>query len=309
MKKKKIKPIIIIAFIICTGLLMIFLSKNSEADSTTIVETSSNKAEVSIQTISTTLTASGEVTSGTTKNLLLNTSYYYLTMCVEENEYITAGANILKYTNGTYLTAPYNCVITKYSVPAVNSVCTEKNYITISALDDLYMDLNISEDQLNKVSIGQEVEIVVNYDESVKYTGTISKINAIGTSSQSGTSFAAVVSLVNDGTLKLGMSASCTVILEKSENVLALPIEAIQIEGTTKYVMLVKENEETEKVEIETGKADATYAQILSGLSEGDKISYETITVTNTSTETEETSSNGLSSLFNFGGSSRGGRN
>lgn len=307
MKRKKIKAFYII-LIICISFCVFFLSKNSKENSTKIVETSTKQAEVTRRTIVTTLTASGEVTSGTVKKLSLNTNYYYWAMCVEENEYISKGSNILKYTNGTYLTAPYNCVITEYSVPSVNNICTEDNYIQISSLDDLYMDLNISEDQLSKVSVGQEVEIVVNYNEDVKYTGVISKINAIGTSGQSGTSFGAIVSLTNDGTLKLGMSASCTVTLEKSEDILALPIEAVQVEGKEKYVMLSNETGNTEKVKIETGKADANYVEVVSGISEKSKVNYETTTVTNISTSTNESSSNGLSSLFNFGGrGNRGG--
>ena len=38
-------------------------------------------------------------------------------MCVEEDDTVKKGENILKYSNGTYLVAPYDCVITEINIP------------------------------------------------------------------------------------------------------------------------------------------------------------------------------------------------
>lgn len=92
------------------------------------------------------------------EKLTLNTSYYFLNMCVEEEEFVKKGANLLKYTNGTYLTAPYDCVVMSYSVPTAKDVCTSGNYVYIASLEDLYMDINITEEQINKISIGKKLK-------------------------------------------------------------------------------------------------------------------------------------------------------
>lgn len=268
-KNKKITIFILCIIIILT---VILLSENSNADTDKIIEKTEKIAEVSSQTIITTLTAPGEVQSAKTEKLSLNTSYYYLTMCVEKEEYVKKGSNILEYTNGKCITAPYDCVVMEYSVPTAKNICTSNNYITISSVEDLYMDINIGEDKIDKISVGQEVEIVVNYDESKTYTGTISKINAIGTRSLSGTNFAAIASLKNDGNLKLGMSATCTVTIDKKENLPCLPIEAIQIENNNKYVNLADDN----KVEVETGVSNDAYIEIKSGIAEGTSVQIST---------------------------------
>lgn len=231
------------------------------------------------------------------EKITLNTSYYFLNMCVEEEEFVRKGENLLKYTNGTYVTAPYDCVVISYSVPTAKEICTSSNYVYIASLEDLYMDINISEEQINKISLDQEVEITANYDETKTYKGTITKINAIGTHSSGGTTFAAIASIENDDTLKLGMSATCTVTIEKNENLPCLPIEAIIIENNEKFVNKVQEDGSVEKVQVETGKSNANYVEIEEGLSLGDTVQYETTTVT-TILEEETSSKNIFSSII-----------
>lgn len=296
MKNKKI--IFILLALVMVFITLKFFSKDDEVNK--IVETQENVAEVTNRTILTKLTAPGEVNSAVNEKISLNTGYYFLTLCAEKEDFIKKGDNLLKYTNGKYITAPYDCILMEYSVPNAKDICTKDNYIYIVSTEDLYMDINIAEDELQKISLNQEVEITVGNDESKRYNGTISKISSIGTSNSGVTKFAAIASLKNDGTLKLGMSATCTITIEKNENLLTLPIEAIEIENDTKYVNLIGENDEKTKIKIETGKADANYVEIKSGLSLGDKVYYETSTITIIE-DNEENSENSLTSLFNFG--------
>ncbi len=273
MKHKKI--ILITLLIIILLVVIIFFAKSSEADSKS--NTSEETCEVTNQTIITTLTASGEVESAKEEKIALNTNLSYLTMCAEKEEYVKQGDNLLEYTNGTYITAPYDCVLVEYSVPEAKSRCTSENYIYIASVDELYMNISITEEDLKNVSVNQEVEIVANYDEAKVYKGAIIKINDIGEVSNGGTKFAAIAKIENDGNLKLGMSATCTITIEKSENVLSVPVEAVTIENNKKYVNKIKDNNEVEKICIETGKADANYVEVKSGLSLGDKIKYEKV--------------------------------
>lgn len=294
------KIIFIILILILLIVFSIVVYKNQTAtDTSKIVETTKLTAEVSSQSIETTLTAPGEVQSAETEKISLNTTYSFLTMCAEKNDFVQKGDNLLKYTNGTYITAPYNCVITDYSVPNAKEACTSSNYIAISSTEDLYMDINIGEEEIDKISVGQEVEIIANYDETKIYKGEVSKINAIGTHSSGGTNFAAIASIENDGSLKLGMSASCNITIEKRENLPCLPIEAVQIEDDKKYVYKI-ENETETKIEVETGVSDANYVQIVSGLFLGDTVKYETTTVTVAETEESE-NKNPFSSLLGGG--------
>ena len=58
-------------------------------------------------------------------------------MCVEDDDTVKAGENLLEYTNGKYLTAPYDLVVIDKSVPEADNKCTSSNYIEVSNLSTL----------------------------------------------------------------------------------------------------------------------------------------------------------------------------
>lgn len=276
MKKKKSKLIwvIIILFILLVGIVFMYFNQNSEATSSTTDTTTTNIKEVTVgtQTITKTLTSSGEIASNVTEELSLNIYRYFSEIYVEENDFVAEGDNILKYTNGKYLTAPYDLVVTKISVPDVGSKCTSAHSITVQSTEELTLTLNIDETEISSVKTGQEVEIVANAYEDKTYNGTITKINQIGSYASNGSSFTGTVVFENDGDLKIGMSASCTITLEKAENVIAVPIEAIQTQGSSKYIVVKNEDGSTTNVTVETGLSNDAYVEIKSGLQGGETI-------------------------------------
>lgn len=288
-KNKKVKILLIVIGMVLILLLGFIIGRltysNPMRNINMGVSTKSQTVEVEVgtQTIENTLTSSGEISSSETEKLSLTTTYYFNQMCVEENDIVLAGENILKYSNGKYLTAEYDCVISSYSVPESGNICTSSHYIEVQNLETLVMTLNIDESEINSVKVGQEVEIQLNAFEDTTYKGSISKINSVGTYSTSGTSFTATVEFENDGNIKLGMSASCTIIIEKAENVIAVPIEAVQTSDNKKYVIVIKDDGITENVDIETGISNDSYVEVKSGLSGGEKIQMISTTTSNSS--------------------------
>ena len=69
------------------------------------------------------------------------------------------GSKIVKYTNGTYLKAPYDLVITSYNVPDSKEKVRSNNYVSYKSLSSLKMELSIDESDINKVKENQEVTI------------------------------------------------------------------------------------------------------------------------------------------------------
>lgn len=287
MKNKKLKKffkvfLIIIIFIvgmICGNLMSkLRLNQSGSVETTT---TQVTEVEVGTQTIENTLTSSGQMLSGGTEKLKLSTSRYFKTMCAEEDDIVLAGENILQYSNGTYLTAEYDCLIDSYSVPETGSICTSSNYVQVQNLETMTMEIQISESEISKVAKGQEVEIQVSAVEDKTYTGTIKSINNAGTYSSSGTTFSAVIEFENDGNVKIGMSATCSIIIEKAEDCIAIPINAVQTSNDQKYVVVVNEDGTTQSVDIETGISNDSYVQVTKGLVGGEKIQMVEIVTNN----------------------------
>ena len=244
---------------------------NIYTDSTNNTQTVT-QVEVTKQTIKKTLAGSGQVSSALTETLPLHASYYLKESYIEENTYIAAGEKLLQYTNGTYLTAPYNCVISNISIPAVTEQCTSKHTIEVIATDTLQIELSIAESDINLVSIGQEVQVKLDVKEEISYIGYISSINEVATYSSNGSNFKAIVIFPNDGTIKIGMSASCEVILQEVENVIAVPSEAVETVGTIKYVEIVNQDGSINKVQVKTGVENDAYIEIVEGITEGEKV-------------------------------------
>lgn len=300
MKKKKSKLIWIILILLIMLAVIIYLyfqdSALASTDATTSTDTTITETTVGTQTITKTLSSSGEISSGSTQTLELNTYRYFKEIYVSENEAVEEGEYILKYTNGTYLVAPYNLVITGINVPEEGNKCTSNHGITVQSTVSMVMTLNIDESEVGSLEVGQEVEIIASAFEDTTYKGTITKINEIGNYASNGSSFTGTVEFENDGRLKIGMSASCTVILEKVENVIAVPIEAVQTSDNQKYVIVVDGNGSTKNVAVETGLSNDAYVEIKNGLNGGETI--QMIKQTSTST----TNSRGGMQVTNNGG-------
>jgi hypothetical protein len=307
--KKKILVIILIILLV-GGAFVVGrqVGLNTEESKTVTVIT---EETVSNHDIKKTLTGSGQVSAKTTEKLELTTTKYFEAMCVEEDDTVLEGENILEYTNGTYLTAPYDLVIKSINVPDTEEKCTSSNYIEVSDLTTLQTTIQVSENEIGEVEKGQEVEITLTADETKNYTGTITKIDSIGSYSSSGTTFSATVEFENDGNVKIGMSLSCTVILEEEKDVICVPIEAVyENDAGEEYVNKINDDGTVEEVIIETGIADDSYVQVVSGLNLNDKVQIITETTESTTTSSDTSSAfgsfdQGMSG--SFGGDMQGG--
>lgn len=290
---KKIKKyIVFIVIIILFSGVSFFIGKRVGLNTdTTLSNTSIEDVKVSKQTIKKTLTSSGQIEASNTEKLSLNTSYYYSTILVEEDDVVKKGEKIIKYSNGKYLTAPYDLVIKSTSLPTKGKKATSSNYIEVSNIENVIVNISINESEIPNISVGDDVEIVLTSDSSKKYTGQISKISSVGTYSSSGSTFAAIVSLKNDGNIKVGMSVSCTINIEEHEDVLTVPIGAVQINGDRRYVVVVSSSE-TKEVDVTTGLSDDNYVEIKSGLTTNDTVRVVTVTKQNTFRTTSSRSNN-----------------
>lgn len=285
-KKKDKKPMIILILIIILGIIIYWYFNQGSDENTNLntgttqnTETTTSEATVERRTITNTITSSGEIQTELDEEIPLHSTYYLEETYFEEGDYVAEGENILKYTNGTYLTAPYNLIIAKLEIPENASQCTNSHYVEVYAIDNSSINLSVDENEIEKISVGQEVTIVPTVDTSKSYTGYITNISNSGTYSSNGSIYTAKVTFSNDGNLKIGMSAQANIILEKAEDVLAVPKEAV---NNNKVIVI--ENNSTKEVSVEIGIENDAYIEIKSGLEEG-----EIVQITS-----QESSSNGF---------------
>lgn len=205
-KVKKLVTIIILMAIV--GTVTFFIGKQIGLN-TDISSVNVNVEEVTVgtKTINKTLTSSGEIKSASAEKLELSTSYYYETICVEEDDIVKKGENIIKYTNGTYLTAPYDCVITQINIPSEGGKCTNEHYIEISSNNILKVKVKIDESKINLITLGQNAIVEVSSYEDKKIEGNITNISNTASNGK----FIVTIEFENDGEVMIGMSALVTI--------------------------------------------------------------------------------------------------
>ena len=276
-------------------------SSTSSASTSSSSSTTTEEVEAETKTIMNTISSSGEIKTTFEEKLELHTTYYFSEIYVEKNQYVEAGTKILKYTNGTYLTAPCNCVITAINVPDSGSVCTSQNSITIEGTDTLTTTVKVSEDELSKIYVGQEAQITVEALDKT-YTGYVTNISSTATYSSSGSKFTVTIEFDNDGSTLIGMTGKSAIILEKAEDAVVVPVEAVTTSNGISTVTVVKDDGTTETTKVETGISNDAYIVIKSGISTG-----TTVQITKT---TSSNSTSGMGQMMQMqggpGGSSNG---
>ncbi len=200
----KIKIIIIIFLIV---ILLVMLFKYNAGSENNYSRTEINTKEISNNNISTSsetiVSSKAQIQSALTENISLHTTYYLEEVYVQANETVNEGDKILKYTNGEYLTAPYNCVINELNLPEIEGQCKNDNYISISSINRLQISVNVSEDVINQLYIGQEANITIS-SLSLNKTGYITNIS----STASNGNFTVIVEFENESDIKIGMTAT-----------------------------------------------------------------------------------------------------
>ena len=162
-----------------------------------------SKIQTSKKEEKTTLSSTSQVLSSTTEDINLHATYYFEEVYVEENQLVKKGEKILKYTNGTYLTAPYDLIITKINIPNKDEKCTNNHFIEVSSNNSLKVSLSVDETKISDLSIGKSAKIKISYT-SEEVDGVITKISNTANKGK----FNVEVEFENTGDIKVGMTAN-----------------------------------------------------------------------------------------------------
>ena len=164
----------------------------------------------------------------------------------------------------------------------------------------------VDETDIGKIQVGQDATFTVDAFTDRTFTAHVSKIaktdtsntwDTNGTSSTSSSSSSSSASVIYyyvtldvddpDDALKLGMTARVDITTSQKDDALVVPIAALKTNDSGSYVIRVDANGQTEQVPVTTGIYSDEYVEILSGLTQGDKVS-----ITYTASKKSSSSSN-----------------
>jgi len=125
-------------------------------------------------------------------------------------------ASIQAALDQQYLRAPFAGTVTDLGVKAGDEVASGTYALRIDNLSPLYIDLQVSEIDINHVQVGQSVELQFDGVPKKQYTATVSSIALIGTVSGGVANFNVTAVMTDaDTSIKPGMTAGATIVVQK----------------------------------------------------------------------------------------------
>lgn len=158
------------------------------------------------------------------------------------------------------------------------SATEQEAYTTLASLyvgDEKEMVVSVDELDIISLQVGQNVSIAMDAISDQTYAAKVSKVSQIGSASSGVTLYNVTLTIDGDEKLKLGMNGTATIQIEERADVLLVPIAALNTSRGASYVWLRSSDAGDEpgvRTQVETGLSDENYAEIVSGLSEGDVV-------------------------------------
>ena len=153
---------------------------------------------------------------------------------------------------------------------------TDVALFTISPDDTMTLEVSVDELDINSVEIGQEAVVTFDAIEDEEFTGEVTEIGNTASVNGGVAKYTVSVSVPKDEEMKQGMNASATITIENRENVITIPVNALQEKGDKVFVYTEKDEDGnlSGETEVTTGLSDGTTVEITEGLSEGDTVYY-----------------------------------
>lgn len=200
---------------------------------------------------------------------------YNLNIQLAENELRNAKEELMK----TEILAPFDGTVVDVGVKENDQLSafdySAKTAIHLVDTSTVKMDGMVDEIDIFNIKEGQEAIITIDAMPEQEFTGKVTFISPFGTQLAGVVEFPITISLdPSEIELKGGLTATADIIVEKHENVLLIPNRAIKGSPGDYWVEVVIDEETlaTEKRPVELGAQNEDFTEVLSGLSEGEKV-------------------------------------
>lgn len=216
---------------------------------------------------------------------------------VAVGDIVAEGAELITFEDDKLdpIVAPFAGEVTALNVEEDGGVQMGTELIGITDYSNLEMIVNVDELDIAKVGVGQTAKVAVSALSEKEFTGTVTSVAKEANSDSSSTvaKYAVHITINEPTNIKVGMTAEATITTEKKENVLTVPVAAIQKQDEQYYVLVPSQNQtaasteqnesaskdkgtsqtiQTKQQNIEIGLQNDTVVEIVSGLTEGDEV-------------------------------------
>lgn len=175
--------------------------------------------------------------------------------------------------NMAFLTAPFYGTITQANPAVGDQVTAGIIGFRIDDLSHLLVDVQVSEVDINSVSLGQTAILTFDAILGREYHGEVVQVGQAGDTLQGVVSFTVTIELTDaDELVKPGMTAAVIIVVEEVRDVLLIPNRAVRLVDGNRVVYVLMDGEPVQ-VKVRLGSSSDTMSVIVEGdIKEGDLI-------------------------------------
>jgi HlyD family secretion protein len=173
----------------------------------------------------------------------------------------------------SWIEAPFSGTVTMAEPMTGDAVSAGTSAFRMDDLSKMLVDVDISEVDINRVEVGQDVSLTFDAILDKEYHGKVVEVSPVGVSQQGIVNFSVTVELEdNDYQVKPGMTAAVNIVVTQLENVLTVPNRAVRIVDGSRVVYVLSGGQ-LKMVEIELGDSSDMYSEVAGGdLKAGDVV-------------------------------------
>lgn len=165
-------------------------------------------------------------------------------------------------TDGSSTSAQYSA----YETAAFSIASDEKATVSV----------NVDELDITSVKEGQTAKITLDAIDGEEFEGTITSVSSEASSGSSSAKYPVEITFDKTDDMRIGMTASASISIDEAEDVVLIPVDALQEKGNKTFVYTEKDSDGnlSGEVEVETGLSNGNKVEITSGLKSGDTVYY-----------------------------------
>jgi RND family efflux transporter MFP subunit len=187
------------------------------------------------------------------------------------NEGVSAAGDALKETT---VTAPIAGYVTGITVQNGGMASQAMPAVVITATGNIQITTTVAENLVDRIGVGEAVEIRVRAVSEELYRGVIRQIVPAPPTGQ--TTYPVIIDFDSPGAeLKPGMFTEVTMATGRAEGVCLTPSDAVMIRDGKEIVATLGADDKVEIREVETGIDDGENVEIVSGVSPGERVVTE----------------------------------
>lgn len=186
----------------------------------------------------------------------------------------TARVNAAQATlNMARLTSPFAGTVTDAKPLPGDQVTAGTVGFRVEDLSSLLVDVEISEVDINTVSVGQPVVLTFDAILGGEYHGEVTQVSQSGSTLQGVVNFTVTVKLTDaDEMVKPGMTAAVNITIQQLKDVLLIPNRAVRLVNGQRVIYLLQDGLPVQ-VEVRLGSSSDTMSVLAGGdVKEGDEI-------------------------------------